>query len=165
MQSKRPGCGEKFADFTRKGDTAKGPDESSGGGGKTDLITEWRPGQAECAGPALGQVGLLPVEVNGTDGPPVIAQQRMVNESKVIAARGEAEIADPAGGLIQHLANGIFQVALAAADVNDRQGVASGSPGGVLNIVEQIAGSVGADGKLGQRADVGKDIVGNPKAA
>src|ERR1700720_4722089 len=89
----------------------------------------------------------------------------MVNEGKAIPRRGKMQIADPAGGLIERFANGIFDVTLTAENVNGGQRTAVGGPVGIFDIVEQIAGSVGADGKLGEGADVGEGIVGDSKAA
>ena len=73
----------------------------------------------------------------------------MVNEGKAVTSGGETKIADPAGGLIQNLANRIFDAVLASDFVHDRQRATIRIPVGVLNIVQQIAGSIGADGKLG----------------
>src|ERR1700676_3653607 len=49
--------------------------------------------------------------------------------------------------------------------MNDGEGGAIGSPGGIFNIVEQIAGSVSADGKLGEGTDITESVVGHAKPA
>ena len=46
--------------------------------------------------------------------------QVAINEGKPVTSGGETKIADPAGGLMQNLANRIFDAALAADFVHDR---------------------------------------------
>ena len=88
----------------------------------------------------------------------------MIDECQAITLGREAQVADPAGGFIQYLADRVLYTTLAAADVDNGQRVAIRDPVGLFDVVQQVAGSICADGKLSHRADTREAIVADAKA-
>ena len=94
------------------------------------------------------------MEVDNTGESAIIAEERMIDEGQTITFWGEAQITDPARSFVQQGANRVLQTSLAIGHLNDRQRTAIGSPISLLNVVQQIARSIRADGKASQRPDM-----------
>src|SRR6266576_2428309 len=150
MQSQRSRRTQQLAKSSRESDAAQRPAESGSSSGEPDFISRRRPGSSDSAGPSLSQIRPLTIQVNHTDGAPIIAKKIVINERKLVAFRRETQIADPSGSLIKYLANGVLDPALAVHNVDHGQSFSTRNPVCGFNIVQQIAWSIGADRNLGQ---------------
>src|SRR5581483_1013852 len=165
MEGKCAWGAEQFPQLARRSDPAQRPTEACRGCCEPYLIAGRRPRQAESAGPALRQIGLLTIEINHAYSAAIVAQQVVIDKSQAITLGRESRVADPAGGFVKHLADRVLQPAFSFNYVNRREGIAVRVPIRSLHIVQQVAWSVRADRKLSQRANMGEVIVAQAKAA
>src|SRR5262249_33374292 len=102
------------------------------------------------ARPPFSEIRLLSTQVNYADGSTVVAKKVVVNKSDFVASGREANIADPSGSFIEYFANGILDAALAIDNMDDSQRLLARNPIRRLDVVQQIARGVRADGNLRQ---------------
>src|SRR5208282_379148 len=111
-------------------------------------------------GPPRKSVGIFPLrsqslkapgQIHDADGSSVIPKLRMIQKSNLVAFGREANMADPAAGFINHIADWKLELALPVFVVNNRQ-PAVGVPIRPTNVGEHFAGRASGEGRDSQRS-------------
>src|SRR5882724_603304 len=108
-------------------------------GCEPDFIAVGGPGQAAQVFPLFGQRLLAASEIDDGDGAASVGLRRMFQKRKLAALARKMDLAQPSVGLVEDLADGVFQTVAAVDDVNDGQASVR-SPSGVADVAEHLAG-------------------------
>ena len=89
------------------------------GSRKPNLLAFRRPGQSPCAEKTIGKDLVVALPVNHVNSAGVVTYLWMLEESDALSVRGNAGMADPAGGFVDHLADRELQAVLTAQVADD----------------------------------------------